>query len=568
MSAFVLEAVLKPSVLVLAGLLAASLPRARSAAFRHWILAAAILCAWTTLPLSLVMPARLRTPVGPQYTTTASPSAPAATKPVLEAKIDDTVVAGQPDPQALRGRSWPVDPIRLLIAMWALGVLSSGAALVIGLTRLRSVASRATEVRSELWTEIRDDLRRACGLAAPVRLLQSDHPSLLATWGWRRPTIVLPASAPAWSPERIRLVLAHECAHIARGDWIVQILADVLRALCWFNPLMWLACRRLRDESERACDDVVLTMGVQAASYAGHLVDLVRRLHPVHRPSLPALTMARPSGLEGRIVAMLNSSMNRRPLSREVRFVSTALLLTLALSVAALQAQQSFFSFDGTVRDPSDRGLPDATLVLVNTASTAKYEIKSNGVGQFQFVGLPPGSYKLAVSRLGFSNVSEMLNLTGNTTQNIRLKVGDIQETITVSDKAVAPPPSDPAAQARRAAARRKFEELIARTKAQCAAGVDTIVGGSILPPAKLVDVRPVYPEHLKAAKVGGMVTMDAVIGTDGLVKDIDNVHGPDPALEQAAADAVRQWQFSATLLNCQAIDVTMHVTTSFKVEP
>ena len=61
---------------------------------------------------------------------------------------------------------------------------------------------------------------------------------------------------------------------------------------------------------------------------------------------------------------------------------------------------------------------------------------------------------------------------------------------------------------------------------------------------------------------------MDAVIGTDGLVREVDNVHGPDPALEQAAAEAVRQWQFSTTLLNCEPIDVNMHVTTSFRIEP
>ena len=82
------------------------------------------------------------------------------------------------------------------------------------------------------------------------------------------------------------------------------------------------------------------------------------------------------------------------------------------------------------------------------------------------------------------------------------------------------------------------------------------------------MDVRPVYPEHLKSTKVGGVVTMDAVIGTDGLVSEVDNVHGPDPALEQAAAEAVRQWQFSTTLLNCEPIDVNMHVTTSFRIEP
>ena len=83
-----------------------------------------------------------------------------------------------------------------------------------------------------------------------------------------------------------------------------------------------------------------------------------------------------------------------------------------------------------------------------------------------------------------------------------------------------------------------------------------------------LVDVKPIYPEYLKASKVSGVVTMNAVIGTDGMVRVIDNLKGPDPGLENAAADAVRQWQFSPTLLNCQPIDVAMTVTVNFTVQP
>ena len=449
-----------------------------------------------------------------------------------------------------------------------LGTLVSGGALLLGLARLRRIASAAREVESPIWTTTRDELQRAYGLSSGLRLLQSDHPSLLATWGWRRPTIVLPAPARTWSEERVNIVLAHECAHIARGDWVVQIAAETLRACCWFNPLVWLACRRLRHESERACDDVVLTQGIPAASYAGHLLDLTRRLHPAPRAPLPALTMARQSGLEGRIVAMLNSSMNRRPASWQARLVTSAVLVMLTLSVAALHAQQSFYTLEGTVRDPSDRVLPETTLVLTNAETSSKYEVRTNAVGHFEFVGLPPASYALTANRPGFSNLNETLKVSGNITRDIRLKVGAVQETITVTDRSVAVSLSDPVVQQRRQAAQRKFEELTARTKAQCAAGVDGLVGGSILPPAKLVDVRPVYPEHLKSTKVGGVVTMDAVIGTDGLVREVDNVHGPDPALEQAAAEAVRQWQFSTTLLNCEPIDVNMHVTTSFRIEP
>ena len=92
-------------------------------------------------------------------------------------------------------------------------------------------------------------------------------------------------------------------------------------------------------------------------------------------------------------------------------------------------------------------------------------------------------------------------------------------------------------------------------------------MGGNILPPGKLVDKRPVYPEHLSDAKVDGVVTMEAMIGTDGTVREVKDVKGPHPDLEAAAADAVRQWVFSQTLLNCEPIEVRMKVTTNFKSE-
>ena len=69
-------------------------------------------------------------------------------------------------------------------------------------------------------------------------------------------------------------------------------------------------------------------------------------------------------------------------------------------------------------------------------------------------------------------------------------------------------------------------------------------------------------------ALIDGVVTMDALIGTDGMVKDVRALDSPHPDLESAAVEAVRQWQFSPTLLNCVPIDVRMHVTTRFAIQP
>lgn len=266
---------------------------------------------------------------------------------------------------------------------------------------------------------------------------------------------------------------------------------------------------------------------------------------------------------------MLNSTLNRRPVSWPARVVTIGALLTLTVSVAGLRAQSQFYSLSGTALDPTNRVLPNTRVVLTNPISQAKYEVRSDATGRFEFVGLPPAQYTLEAILPGFAVLQENITVSGNTDRELRLRVGSLEETITVTDVSAPAPEPDAATLQKRNEGRLRFLMIQLREKARCASGgATTLVGGKILPPAKLLDVRPVYPENLRAAKVGGTVTMNAVIGTDGLVRDVQNVKGPHPDLEIAAANAVRQWQFSATLLNCEPIEVDMKVTVSFKVQP
>jgi protein TonB len=92
-------------------------------------------------------------------------------------------------------------------------------------------------------------------------------------------------------------------------------------------------------------------------------------------------------------------------------------------------------------------------------------------------------------------------------------------------------------------------------------------VGGNIRVPRKLQDVRPIYPESMRAAAREGVVPLDAIIGEDGSVTSVRvlsaDVH-PDFAI--AAVDAVRQWRFSPTLLNGKPIEVVMTVKVAFSL--
>jgi TonB family protein len=72
-------------------------------------------------------------------------------------------------------------------------------------------------------------------------------------------------------------------------------------------------------------------------------------------------------------------------------------------------------------------------------------------------------------------------------------------------------------------------------------------------------DVRPGYPG------VDGRVELAATIGTDGSVADVQVVRADRPELAAPAIDAVRQWEFDSTLLNCLPIEVRMNVSVTFR---
>ena len=88
-------------------------------------------------------------------------------------------------------------------------------------------------------------------------------------------------------------------------------------------------------------------------------------------------------------------------------------------------------------------------------------------------------------------------------------------------------------------------------------------VGGDIAEPRKIADVKPVYPAEAQAAKVSGIVIIEAVIDTTGGVRDAKVLRSV-PLLDQAALDAVKQWRFTPTLLNGTPVEVVMTVTVNF----
>jgi protein TonB len=91
-------------------------------------------------------------------------------------------------------------------------------------------------------------------------------------------------------------------------------------------------------------------------------------------------------------------------------------------------------------------------------------------------------------------------------------------------------------------------------------------VGGDIKEPKKIKHVDPVYPEEAKSAGVQGVVILEVVIGTDGKVKSTKILRSV-PLLDNAAADAVKQWVYTPTLLNGEPVELLMTVTVNFTLK-
>jgi protein TonB len=88
-------------------------------------------------------------------------------------------------------------------------------------------------------------------------------------------------------------------------------------------------------------------------------------------------------------------------------------------------------------------------------------------------------------------------------------------------------------------------------------------VGGPVKPPVKVFDVKPVYPEDARAARIQGVVILGIVIGQDGSVIETQVLRSI-PALDQAAIDAVSQWLYEPTLLNGEPVEIEMNVAINF----
>ena len=218
---------------------------------------------------------------------------------------------------------------------WAFGIWALG--VIVGLVRLglahagAAMLIRKSEmVHDEDWHLLSERVTRRLDIDGFVRLRKSVWTSVPMNVGIWKPTIVLPASANEWSQEQRRTVLYHELAHVKRKDCLLQLLIQITCVLYWFNPLVWVAAYHMKIERERACDDLVLTSGVDPSNYAETLLQTARQIKKSQWSTLATVAMARQSQLEGRLLSILDP-MRRRSLNKASAIVTLFMIACVVL---------------------------------------------------------------------------------------------------------------------------------------------------------------------------------------------------------------------------------------------
>jgi TonB family protein len=489
--------------------------------------------------------------------------------------------------------AFTIDWTFVVTAILVGGALLRLAWVAVGLLRLRRFRASGDPMVDDDHAE----LQQVLGTCADVRFVEAlPQP---AAFGARRPVVLLPAPLRDQPAATRYAVLAHELVHVARRDWCWLVVEEVVRSILWFHPAIWWVISRIQLAREEVVDATAVRITGSRRDYVNALLAFADDV-----PLATAPAFARRRHLFRRIVLLSTEDvMSAR------RIVASAMALGLILAIGAWTAVAAFptqatvselFGVQpGPVEQRAQSTTPDNPIPAVmhaepavfpagiadaNTAVTVTLRTIVDETGHVAEVRLANFALKVdgfaatisggPESLAQFEQFLETATARGGTTTTqtsasvlrpvleafiesaataVRQSRYDAPRNGPIVFNTVTHFSSNP-----RVAASRTVP-VVQRLSAEGALRV----GNGIKPPVKITDVRPVYPQPARDAGVQGVVIVEARIEPDGHIGSAQILRSI-PMLDQAALDAVYQWEFTPTILNGVPTAVIMTMTIQF----
>ncbi|HXE56318.1 MAG TPA: M56 family metallopeptidase [Tepidisphaeraceae bacterium] len=228
---------------------------------------------------------------------------PAATAPVrvtLAAPIEPAVPSIRHDSRLsfsallMRGWNdtldWLASLVPWLVLTWAAGVLALSLWNLGGFVAVHQLKRASIEPAGAAAERLARRLADRMGIHRAVRVVGSARAQTPLVIGALKPVILVPLSALCELPaSELESILAHELAHVRRHDYLVNLLQSAIATLLFYHPAAWWISRRISIEREHCCDDLVLKVTRDRATYA-------RALAAVASVRIPALSPAASGG--------------------------------------------------------------------------------------------------------------------------------------------------------------------------------------------------------------------------------------------------------------------------------
>jgi TonB family protein len=475
------------------------------------------------------------------------------------------------------------------VALWIVlaGIVFRLARIGYGLVRLRELRRSG---RVAPATAGHDELQRTLGTHADIRYVPGGQPVTCGAW---RAVVLLPESLTSQPAEIQRAVVTHELLHVKRRDWVWMMGEEALRAVFWFHPGTWWLVARVRLAREEAVDELTVRATNQRRAYVEALL------------AFADATALAPSAAFGR-----RRHLFRRMtlISKEAVMSSRRIVISFAVLVVGVVAGSwyavSAFPLMQVPGAMQPAGQPPASNRPGPLETGAKAITPENPIPRRTYSVVPknpgaanpgPAAVTLRITINALGRVGEARLLGAQPVENAQPSNVFVKAALDAVRQWVYDPPADapiafnvtllfaPGSDARLVAHGPSLPEGVNGgpgdvvrivpppppppappwVREGVTLGAPVRVGGNIRPPTKVKDVRPLYPEDAKIAGVQGVIILEAVIGPDGRVDRLAVLRSI-PQLDSAAIEAVKEWEFTPTMLNGTPVPVIMTVTVNF----
>ncbi|MBX2907404.1 MAG: M56 family metallopeptidase [Taibaiella sp.] len=220
---------------------------------------------------------------------------------------------------------------------YIVGVVLMLLRLLLGIGQVVSLRNIGTKQAVGVYDALFVDLKRRMGISRSVRLLVSARARVPMVVGVLKPVVLVPAATVMQlSPGQLEAILLHELAHVKRYDYLANIVQAAVETVLFFNPFVWLVSAGVRDERERCCDDMVVSMVDEPLDYATALTALAS-IRPVSGTFTVAAT-----GKSGRLFVRVQRIMEHSDLRLSYSKVVASSILLVALLVSLAWIKPTF----------------------------------------------------------------------------------------------------------------------------------------------------------------------------------------------------------------------------------